>query len=528
VSASRSLKCIPVLAAILLALCFPVRLAAQQTDFVAIQKLIDRGQLDQAGTRLRQILSKSPDSAKANELMGSVHLGQGNYALAEKSFRKALAAAPSRLQSRIGLAESLAGAGQFDSARDAYQDAAKLPSADPRPRLGLARLFLAHGDFQQSMDAASAIPPEKRTLELLPVLAAAYFGLKQPEKAAVEIQGMLRVAPKQPELIPELGEFFIAHGDFKSAEQLFTLAASQQPSTVRYEVDRAKIQAGLGQLNEAQQTLEAVFAKNPESVEALAVAGHVAALQQDLNASVEAFARANTLAPNRPEILAGLVSGLLYAGKSEEALAPARKLQSLRPDDLRATYYLALAEYGVRNWQQARAAAEKVVAEHPDDREMNLVLADTAFNDQKDLALARKYLAVCLRLNPDDPSALYFLGMVQRMEGDAPGALQNFAKSVQLNPKNADAQAALGSLALQTGDVPRAISALEAAVAIAPQRPENHYQLGLAYSRAGESSKASSELDQYKRMKDKEEREAKTLKGPTTSELPPMGIASRP
>jgi cytochrome c-type biogenesis protein CcmH/NrfG len=293
-------------------------------------------------------------------------------------------------------------------------------------------------------------------------------------------------------------------------------------------VDVARTQAGLGQLGEAQVTLEAVLEHNPQSLEALVAAGHVASLQMDWAASEEAFTLAAKLAPQRPDILYGLVSAQLRQNETDGALASAQQLHLLFPDDLRATYLLALAELGAKKLPQAKSDAEKVLEAHPDDREMNLVLADVAFNEAHNLPDARRHLAICLKQSPDDPSALYYLGMIQRMEGDVKEAAQSLTKSVNGNPKNGDAQGALGALCLQIGDVACALRALEQAVLLAPQEAQNHYQLALAYSRSGAAVKAKAQLDIYQQMKATEAKDAKALKGPSTSEVPAMGITAHP
>src|SRR6202030_4243394 len=105
--------------------------------------------------------------------------------------------------------------GKLQSAITAYQGACKIAPQDDRGNLALATLFLGTGEFLKSLQAAGNIPVEKRTAKLLPTLAADYFGLQQPEKASVEIEAMLEVADKQPDLIPELAEFFLIDGDFK-------------------------------------------------------------------------------------------------------------------------------------------------------------------------------------------------------------------------------------------------------------------------------------------------------------------------
>jgi tetratricopeptide (TPR) repeat protein len=484
--------------------------------------------LPEAEQRLHQYLSKLPRSAKANNLLGTLYLRQGRFEQAEDALQKAITSAPALVEPRLSLGDAYLVEGKLDLALTAYQGAGKIAPHDVRANLALAKLYLGTGEFAKSIEAAGNIPAEKRTAELLPTLAADYFGLRQPEKADVEIQGMLQVAEKQPDLVPELAEFFMAHGDFKSSQQLLALAQAKQPATDRFLVDLARTQAGLGQLEEAQKTLESVLERAPESLDALVAAGQVATQQADWAAATEAFSRATKLAPDRPDILYGLVSAQLYANQTEGALKNAQELHSLLPNDLRATYLLVLALFGVKKWEEAKPFAEQVLAAHPDDREVNLVLADIAFNDDHNLIVARKHVNIRLKQNAADPGALYYLGMIQKMEGDVSGAVQSLAKSVAGNPKNADAQGALGALCLQAGDVTQAVRALEQAVLLAPEEAQNHYQLALAYSRSKAPDKAKAQLELYQQMKAKEIKEAKSLKGPSTSEIPPMGIVSRP
>ena len=501
---------------------------AQTAELASISALIQQGKLEEAEQRLHRYLLRLPHSARANNLLGTIYLRQGHFEQAEAVLQKAIHDAPTLLEPRLALGDAYLAEGKPNLAQNAYQGARKISPHDAGANLALAKLYLGSGEFAKSIDAAGNIPPEKRTEELLPTLAADYLGLKQPEKAGVEIQGMLQVAEKQPDLVPELAEFFLAHGDFKSSQQLLALAQTKQPATDRFQVDLARTQAGLGQLDEAQKTLEGVLARTPDDLEAIVAAGQVATKQSDWAAAAQAFSFAAERAPGRPDILYGLVSAQLYLNQTDPALKNAQKLHALVPDDLRASYLLALALFGDRKWEEAKPLAEQVLAAHPDDREMNLLLVDVAYNDEHNLAEARKHVDVCLKQNANDPGALYYLGMIQKMEGDVTGAVQSLSKSVTGNPKNADAQSALGALCLQSGDVPKAVHALEQAVQLAPDESQNHYQLALAYSRSAAPDKAKAQLEIYRQMKEKEIKEAKEPKGPSTSEVPAMGIAARP
>lgn len=500
----------------------------QSGELESISTLIDQGKLQEAEQRLHRYLVKLPHSARANNLLAEVYLRQARFQQAEDLLQKAIAATPASVALRLSLGDALLGEGKMDAALNAYQAAVKIAPHDIRGNLALAKLYLGAGEFAKSIAAAGNIPAEKRTTELLPTLAADYFGLQQPEKGALEVQGMLQMADQQPDLIPELAEFFLSHRDFKSAEQVLALVQAKPPTTDRYWVDVARVQAGLGQLDEAQKTLESVMERSPQSIDALVAAGQVASQQKEWAAAAQAFGLAAKLAPGRQDILFGLVSAELYGSNPENALKSAQQLHALLPDDLRATYFLALALFAAKDWEQAKSLAQQILKAHPEDREMNLMLVDIALNDEHNLPIAREYVESCLKQNPMDYGALYYLGMIQKMEGDISGATESLAKSVAGNPRNPDAQAALGALYLQAGKVPEAIHVLEQAVALAPDQAQNHYQLAIAYARSSATDKAKGQLEIYQQMKAKEMREAKDLKGPSTSEVPHMGIGSRP
>jgi len=194
----------------------------------------------------------------------------------------------------------------------------------------LAKLYLGAGEFAKSSKLRRKIPTQKRTAELFATLAADYFGLQQPKRRAWKSSDAAS-GGKQPDLIPELAEFFLAHRDFKSSEKLLSLGKEKQPATDRFLVDLAQTQAGLGQLDDAQTTLEGILARKPELRGRARRCRKVASQQLNWQAAVEAFSRADSLAPERPDILYGLATAQLRTNSTEAALKKAQKLHELVP-----------------------------------------------------------------------------------------------------------------------------------------------------------------------------------------------------
>lgn len=508
---------------LLCALIFYARpaLRAQASDVAEIAVLIRQGKLETADRRLQSLLAKNPDSAKARTLIGLVYLRETRYADAETALHKALQLDPLDFEALRYLGDAYFAEGKTDAAKTSYLDALKINPQDAATYLALANLYLHLGQFDASLEAAAKIPPAIRTPELLPILAGDYVGLQQQEKASAEIQALLKVAGKNPTLVPQLAELLLDHGAFRTAEDLLARAAPLQEQTDRFLLDLARAQDGTAHRDEALRTLTQILQRSPQSQDAFIAAAHVAGENSDWDQSITFLMRAQKLDPSRPDILQSLASAQLYANRPAEAFKTAKKLQALQPDDLSASYFMALALFGDSQWEEARPYAAKVLAARPDDREMNMTMAGIDYN-LHELGEARKHLEVCLKQNPGDPGALYYLGLVNKTEGDLDGAIKTLMKSVAANPKSSDAQSALGGLCLQSGNLTCAREALEQAIQLSPKESQTRYQLSLAYTRSGLAQKAQEQLLVYQKLKAQEQYT------PATAAAPPITSQSKP
>jgi tetratricopeptide (TPR) repeat protein len=494
---------------------------AQSSDLAEIAVLIRQGKLETADRRLQSILAKNSDSAKARTLLGLVYLRETRYADSEIALRKALQLDPRDFEALRYLGDACFAEGKTDAARTSYLDALKINPQDAPTHLALANLYLHLSQFDASLEASAKIPPASRTPELLPILAGDYIGLQQQEKASAEIQALLKVAGKNPTLVPQLAELLLEHGAFRTAEELLAKAAPLQEQTDRFLLDLARAQDGAAHRGEAVRTLTQILERSPQSLDALIAAAHVAGEKSDWDQAIIFLVRAQRLDPARADILQSLASAQLYANRPADAFETAKKLQALNPDDISASYFSALALFGDAKWEEARPYAAKVLAARPDDREMNLTMAGINYN-LHELGEARKLLEVCLKQNPDDPGALYYLGLVNNTEGDLDGAIKALVKSVAANPKNSNAQSALGGLCLQSANLPCAREALEQAVQLSPKESQTRYQLSLAYTRSGLAQKAREQFVIYEKLKAQEQYT------PATATAPPITSQSKP
>ena len=477
----------------------PGRLSAQPAELASAITLIHQGQLELAEKKLQRVVVRQPHSARAFKLLGFVYMREQRYDEAEGALRRAIHEDPKLIDAFRTLGEVYAADGKSKLAAAAYEDALKLVPVDAASNQALAALYQAAGEYQQSLDAAARIAPAQRTSALLPILAADYVGLNQHEKAELEIRAMLNVAAKNPDLVPQFAGFLLDRGAIGDADELLKTAAKVQKPSDKFIYQSARVQALQGNRAEARQMLVAVLERSPAFLDAVAEAGRLAGLDGDWKQAAILLYHASQLAPQRTDILQGLVTAQLDGHQTAAALRTSQKLVALQPRDLRSYYFLALAQAGNQQWPEAKSSAEKVLEAHPEDREMNITLAAVAYN-MNDIAEARKRVEVCLKQNRSDAGALYFLGLIQRADGDSKSAIETLASSIAIDPNNAEAQSALGGLYLQEGDLPHARAALEKAVQLWPESADNHYKLALVYTRSGLSEQAKEQLEIYKKQ----------------------------
>src|SRR5579864_1635941 len=484
-------------------LCFGQQVAAVTSKLAKVRTLIAQGKFDIAEHQVHRLLLQQPESPQALDLLGLIHMHQGRYADAESELRHSLVVRPKFLDAVTNLGTVYLLDNQADKAEKCYLEALKISPDNVQINFDLAELYQKTAEFQRSLDYAAKIPAVQRTPTPLPIVAADYLGLNQGYKASLEIKASLQVAAKNPGLVPKIADFMLDGGAVEDANELLKTAATLQPQTEQFQYEQARVEEQKGNRAAAREILSSIIHSSPNFIDALVEAGRLAGKDLAWNQAADLLASASLLAPQRVDILLGLVAAQLYSSRIPEALKTAKTLYELRPEEMSTAYFMALSLVGNSQWSDALPFAKKLRAARPDDREANLVWAVISYN-LSDLEQTKEAIQICLKLNASDPAALFYLAMVQKTEGNSAEAIKILEKSIAGNPANADAQSLLGELYLKDGDLGRAQKNLEEAVRLAPERPQSHYQLALVYGRSGMQDKAAEQLRTFQQLRRKE------------------------
>ncbi|HTW30441.1 MAG TPA: tetratricopeptide repeat protein, partial [Candidatus Sulfotelmatobacter sp.] len=121
----------------------------------------------------------------------------------------------------------------------------------------------------------------------------------------------------------------------------------------------------------------------------------------------------------RPEYKDGYINvGLTYIEweKYDAARQPLERALTLKPNDARALYYMALVERRARHTEAEIADLEKVVAQYPESRDARRELGISYYQEHRSDDAIQQFKAL-QAIDPDDLTAHYNLAILYRRKG---------------------------------------------------------------------------------------------------------------
>ncbi|MCU1305073.1 MAG: Tetratricopeptide repeat protein [Candidatus Sulfotelmatobacter sp.] len=465
--------------------------------------LIQAGKLDEAEALLWDVLKQRPENAPALNLLGSIRLQQKRFAESETLLTRATSLTPDFLPARINLSRVFHAQSQIDKEIATLVEAARLAPTDPEINTMLAAAYLKQNDYRQSLEALQRIPAARRPDKALPLLAASYLGLGSIREARALVPAVMSRAAKNPGLLVEFSEVLLDFDLVPDAQAALQIAEKRPPLTSEFFLAMGRARERKGELVLAQKNFQRALDLDPKSVSALQALAHLLADQGKWQKSMELLARCRAISPDSPEVLRKFAATSLHAGHAADAVDAAQQLIKLRPEEAEAVYLLGVAQLQNGDFEQARSSLEKYVKLRPADPLALLALGMDEVN-LRDFPAARTNFEQCIQLNPKQVEAYYELGSLSKDQGDQPSAISYLEKAVAIDPGHARAQALLGQLYLSQRDYSKAQEHLTRAAELAPNVPDTHYQLGLLFARTNQHDHAQKEMDQFRKLKEKE------------------------
>lgn len=464
-----------------------------------IAGLIRHDQLPAAEQQLWDVLSAHPDEVWALELMGELRVRQKRNAEAEALFHRVLEIEPSSLETQRSLAALYQANGKAPQAVAAYEAMVKTAPHDRNANLALATLYGQTGKYQESVAAVERIPVSSRPADILPLLANDYFQIAQPERIPSLILQVLRLPPGKQGTALDFVAVLLRNGYVEDAAKLMQAIRPAKPGADYVHV-LARVREAEGRKGEAQQLLAEALRMQPKSFEILFDSARVAAEENRLKDSVELLKRANAVKPDDPAVLMKMAVEYTQIGELESARLASQRLYGLEPENPDAQYVYGRILHETERFQEILdPLAKKMVSERPNDPHALFLLGMINYDEGND-AESQQQFTRSLEIDPKNNDTRYYLALLDERDGNFDGARKGLEEVVRADPKHAGAQHELGVIRLRQGDVEGARTALETAVKLRPDVPQTHYQLGLVYARLGMTEQAKAQTETYQQL----------------------------
>jgi len=464
---------------------------------------LEQQDLNAATIELKNTLRGNPDNGEARYLLGMINLDLGDYATAEKEFRRAGAAGWSEAESRIGLARTLLGQRDFRKLLGELKIEESYPAA-VRAELLALRALAEDAAGEPEKAAASLAEARRLDADALQVLKTAILLQHASEQAAV-VREMLATAlsryPDDRELLLMSAGLAVQEHDNEAATALFRKVIEGDPAGyvtmygMHARLGLARMQILAQETGEAEQLLLPLYRRNANDPSVNYLGGLLAFTAGDHDLAEERLLKVLKVSPehNPTRLLAGVVN--FAQGDYEQAAYFLEKYLAVAPDNadarkLLGRTYLLLGQYD--------SASETFQAslDETDDTEL---LALTALSDlhrgQTSAGIAGLEKAIAVSPARQGMALRRKLASVYLTEGETGTAIRQLQELLAEDGEQKQTQALLVLAHLENGEFDRAVSLALEMLSSAPQDPVALSLAGSVFTASGNREEARNYLN---------------------------------
>ena len=428
---------------------------------VVYQDLGDRAKVSEI---LRRIVASDPSPNTLTALARSYEQ-QDEYGLAAETYRQAVAMTPDNAALQQALAQNLAMSGHQDEALEIYQKLVEKDPSDAESHLRISQIYTRKGEFDKAWaelqeakksapDSTEVLYHEINLLESMGKTSDAIARLKELLDNSRKTTYSTGERANRALFLERLAVLYRSDEQYDNAVKTFEELRDLDP-----DLD-ARVSAQIGdtyrqgrQFQKAADVLNDAFKKYPDN---------------------------RTIAVVRATVLADL-------GDSDKAVAAIEKLTKGR-NDLDSYMTLAQIYEKTKRFPEMAQAIQKAleVASNDDERSGVLFMQGAMYERQKRIDEAETSFRKVLELDPDNSSALNYLGyMFADQDVKLDEALNLIKKALELEPNNGAYLDSLGWVYYRMDRLDEAETYLRQAVDKVSTDPVVHDHLGDVYFQEG-------------------------------------------
>jgi tetratricopeptide (TPR) repeat protein len=431
-----------------------------------------------------------PANASIDNFIGITETRLGHIDEANADYETASRIDPKLAGPHTNLGYNYLGKGQYELAEKQLRTALALDGADPFVHYYLVILFLS---TSREKDAIAHIEPATTLLE------------NDPRTGVLAITACLK--SNAPALVMKLIELLERHSNL-SGEQEYELAkllderemyvesaaryrriSEMQPASWQNKYNLAIALVKAKQAKQALPLLASVTAEHATDANILTSVATAYESADENTLAFDAYQKAITADPTNPDRYLDCTRLLIDLNRYDEAVEIVQRGIARVPDDYPLTIRLGAVEMMRGNREKAREDYRKAIAEHPALALSYVALAQTYMKEGKDEE-ALKILTEGRTAVPRDFALEYVFGLVSFQLGQQKQAMDALKSAEELGPTVVEPHYQLGLLNMQMQQWKGAQEEFEEVLKLDPRNAATYYQLSRTYQRLGETDKA--------------------------------------
>lgn len=490
--------------------------------------LASKNQLNDAQVLLKPLLNDSAQSADAWLLEFEILGVQGNREGALAALRKAYAARPEDLRSRLVVISMLASEHRLDEARSELAALRKIApkalegdylnglillmegkpaeartsidkvlskSPDHIPTIWLAATaaYELKSYAQAEQYAEKLIARGADSIAVRRILITSYLRTGRIVKAQQVLEPLMKTRTTNPTVMSLAAQVQLASGDEKGALKYFEAAAANQPDDQGAQARVGIVRLVAGDYDGGVRALEEVARANDDTrADVLLVLAHLK--NRNADAALDAVDALEKKKPGSP--VAGNLRGSAYLLKKDFPAARRAFEAVLSTNPTYFTSAAALARLDLIDGKPEEAAKrfESILAHDANHSDAMVALAGIKARSPDGQPEAQRLLERAVKIHPDSVQALTALVGLHLVRKEQDKAIAVAQASIAANPENPSMLELLASTQTAVGAHAAAIQSWQKVVDLSPNRAAALSKLGIAQAAAGKSAEAEQSL----------------------------------
>lgn len=424
------------------------------------------GKTDEATARLEETLRKFPSRLQTSVDLARLKLMQKDLAGAEQILKQAVANAPQSSPAELALGQLYMLANQPAAAEAELRRAIQLDAKNGPALLGLGSIEIAGNRMEEAEKTylqVSLLPDS----QYKPLHALFLFRQGKRDAALVELEKLAKENPTDRSARDRLFAAYLAMDKKQAAQNLLAAALKKNPKDIDALFERAGLALRAGNAVEAGKDLQEVLHSKPDFAEGHAVMATVYRVQGMTGNERQQLSEALRI---KPELLQARLALARSFTRSNEAKSALDLLNSAPPQQRGQ-----LALITERNWallalnetKELRSILDQVlrIKHFPE-----IVIQDALLRlQQADYAGARADAEEAIKNNPEDTRGPRILADTYLAQKQPAKAEERLKELVGEHPHSAALASLLGQWYLNSKNLPAARKMFEAALADDPK-----------------------------------------------------------